>query len=356
MLHATELGIEALGEHIAVECPTQFREWLESGSVKLGAIERLERALSVAASARFGIAREATAFRVADDAADDLPGVTIDRYGDFAVLSTTSEEALERRHEIAELVVGAGVRGVYEKHHPRADLRRLPAESVAPHEPLLGSAAPPDVIVREGALQLLVRLDEGLSTGLFCDQRDNRVRVQSLARGARFLNLFAYTCSFTASAVLGGAVESVSVDTSAKALDRGRRNLQLNGAAGPEHRLVRADAIEWLARARRRAQRFDLIVLDPPTFGTRGRRTFTVARDYEPLAADALSLLSPGGRLLAVTNHRKTQRSTLRRILHGAARKAGRRVAQMKDLPPPPDYPYWPGGDEPVKSVLVTVS
>jgi 23S rRNA (cytosine1962-C5)-methyltransferase len=145
------------------------------------------------------------------------------------------------------------------------------------------------------------------------------------------------------------------VDLSQPALERGRRAFELTGLRPERHAFVHADAIEWLRRARKRREHFDWIVLDPPSFGTRGKRaTFDVASDYVAVASDALALLAPHGKLLAVTHHRKTSPAHFRKMLHEAVRLAGKSLAQMKDLHAPLDFPEGPEGPA-TKSVLVTL-
>jgi 23S rRNA (guanine2445-N2)-methyltransferase / 23S rRNA (guanine2069-N7)-methyltransferase len=158
--------------------------------------------------------------------------------------------------------------------------------------------------VGEGGLRFLVNLTDYLDTGLFLDHRPTRAMLRELAGGKRFLNLFAYTGTATVHAAAGGAVATVSVDLSRTYLDWARRNLAVNGFAGRQHELVRADVLEWLARERRR---FDLIFLDPPTFSASKRmeRTFDVQRDHVPLLRAAVRLLDPGGLLIFSTNSRR---------------------------------------------------
>jgi 23S rRNA (cytosine1962-C5)-methyltransferase len=149
----------------------------------------------------------------------------------------------------------------------------------------------------------------------------------------------------------------VSVDLSARALGWAKENFELNGIDPAAHRFVRQDVVGWLERALGRGERFEVVVLDPPTFARNDRgRAFTVARDYRGVARSAMGLLTRGGRLLAVTNHRQTTLERLRRLLHAAARDAGRTVTSMKDLPSPLDCPAWFEGPFPSKSILVTVS
>jgi 23S rRNA (cytosine1962-C5)-methyltransferase len=356
LLHATELTLPALGRSFSAPPPARFREWVLGEPLTLGRAARLRQALRDAALVRWPLVGHADSYRLVNDLGDGLPGVTLDRYGDFALLSLSSDEAIERRQQIAELAAELGARGVYLKLRVRADLRRADLGELAPNLPIVGEPAPAHFLVREGELSFGVALADGLSTGLFVDQRDNRQLIAELARGGRVLNLFAYTCSFSVAAAKAGARETVSVDLSSRALERGRQNFADSGLAPDAHQFVRADVLEWLRRARRREQRYSLIVLDPPSFGTGEKKTFDMARGYRALATDALALLEPGGRLLAVTNHRKTSRQRLRKLIHEAARSAERRVIQMKDLPSPLDCPPRPDGPHPSKSVLVTVA
>ncbi len=311
--------------------------------------------LAGAASRRDRVRTETTAYRLVDGAADGLAGVAVDCYGAWSVVSLYDASAEGLVAPLGAELVRSTARGVYVKRHTKGDLRRKERHDVAPSVPLAGEPSPPDLTVDENGMRFGVRLDDGLSTGLFTDQRDNRRRVRELCSGARTLNLFAYTCSFTVAAALGGAVETVSVDLSNRALERGRENLLRNGVAPSGHRFIREDALAFLARAGRRGERFGVIVLDPPSFGTSGRKTFSVERDYATLVELALGVLAPSGRLLAVTNHRRTTARQLAGIVGDAARRVDRRIAEAVPLSPPCDYPDCRNGEPTAKSLLVSV-
>lgn len=313
------------------------------------------RLIAEALARRTEVALTTDAYRMIDDRADALPDLVVDRYGDFAVISAFSDESAAAAPALAESLVSAGLRGVYLKRRVRADLRRAPKDELAPEAPLCGDPAPSDLVVTENGMKLRVDLGTGLSTGLFTDQRDSRALVRASANGARVLNLFSYTCSFTVAAALGGASATTSVDLSQRALTRGHDNLVLNGVDGAAHRLLRGDAPSFVKRARRRGDRFDLVILDPPSFGTHRRGTFSVERDYRAVAEDALAVLAPGGRLLAVTNHLGTSRSALRALVEAAAAGAHAHFVEIRDLSLPADHAYRPNGEEPTKTVLATV-
>ena len=253
----------------------------------------------------------------------------------------------------------AGVDGVYLKVRPKqantlVDTRR---EDVAPSEPVRGTPAPDPLVVHEEGVELVVRLGDGLSTGLFLDQRANRRRVRELSGGASVVNLFAYTCAFSAAAAMGGAWRTISVDASVAALERGRENLRAAGVLdAAEHLFVAEDAFAWLAAAARRRERHDLVILDPPSYSTTKKRRFVAESDYADLAAAALAILRPGGKLLACVNHRGISPAKFRRAIFDAGRIAKVELAQVKDLPTPNDYPLAAGEASHLKSVLATLS
>lgn len=364
LLHATRLVLRhpITGAPLDVRSPPPpvFARWLAgAGHDALASADVVETALRDAADRRYGVARlaDTDAFRIANGEGDGLPGVDVDRYGEWLVVSLSGDEATAAKERVLDAAARLGAEGVYVKVRPKhasrvVDTRR---DELAPSTAVRGRDAPCPMTVHELALPLSVRLGDGLSTGVFLDQRENRRRVRELAAKGRVLNLFAYTGAFTAAAVAGGARASTTVDVSANVLAWARTNLDFVGADPAAHELVQADALPWLEQAARAGARFDLAILDPPSFATTKTSLFSAASDYRDVAAKTMALLAPGGRLLACTNHRGIVRAKLRRYLHEAARQAGRRVVQMKDLPDPVDYPPPPGREAHLKSVLVTV-
>ena len=159
--------------------------------------------------------------------------------------------------------------------------------------------------VREGPYRFLVNFTDYLDTGLFLDHRLTRQRVGELARGRRFLNLFAYTGSATVYAVGGGASASTTVDMSRTYLDWAKRNLALNGQVGPEHGFVQADCIAWLRDQQDKARRFDLMFIDPPTHSRSKRMEddFDVQRDHVDLLTLARGLLAEHGSIVFSNNY-----------------------------------------------------
>jgi 23S rRNA (cytosine1962-C5)-methyltransferase len=355
-LHARDLAFQRPNVRASVPVPAAFDDALHARAPQLGSASRVREALADAGCLREPLLGHGDTFRIVNDLGDALPGVCVDRYGDFAVLSLSSDEAGDRRQELADLLLEFGARGVYAKQRARADLRRETHAELAPKEPVAGQAAPEPLVVQEGSARFGVTLGEGLSCGLFLDQRDNRARISSFCGGRKVLNLFSYTCSFSVYAALVSAERVTSVDLSGHALARGRENFMLNGLDPEAHAFVQTDALEWLARAAKRGEKFGVVILDPPSFSTSGKgKTFRVADGYRGALERVFAVLEPDGRILAVTNHRKTSPQAFRKIAHDAARAVGREISQLKDLPSPLDCPAGPAGPFPAKSMLISV-
>ncbi|MDB6149685.1 MAG: SAM-dependent methyltransferase-like protein [Chthoniobacter sp.] len=283
-------------------------------------------------------AEQLARFAAADTDAHRLftsPQAWIERFGDDLLLSYKDDfsraDALSGLAEWEQLT-GFRHRRLFGKFIPMHN-----EERVAPVLIEGDGTAPLATIVRDSGTQFGVDFSAGYSAGLFIDQRANRALVRQ-SGGGRVLNTFAYTCSFSVVGALAGG-ETVSIDLSRKSLDRGRANFALNALDPAGHRFIADDVVEVLPRLARRGERFDLIVLDPPTFsrGNQGRR-FQVERDFEALLVSALELAAPRARILLSTNCTRLSG----RALEGIARfafKATRRSADFHTEPPLPDFP-----------------
>ena len=177
----------------------------------------------------------------------------------------------------------------------------------------------------------------GYSVGLFVDQRENRRFVRQV-RPKRVLNCFAYTCSFSVTAASVNA-QTVNIDLSKKSLERGRQNFTLNSLSSDGHQFIADDVRPVLRRMTRRGEKFDVIVLDPPTFSrTKGGRAFHVERDFEELIAAALEVAERAGRILLSTNCETLDEKALERMARYCL-KLSRRAGSLHRQPPPADFP-----------------
>ena len=260
----------------------------------------------------------------------------IERLAEDVLISHKSDVALNAmRDGLAEWTAANGwqPRRIFGKLLPKQNEDRDP--------PLLlsGAAALPLTgVVRENGVSYGLDFAAGYSAGLFLDQRMNRAFVRNAAP-KRMLNTFAYTCSFSVVAALAGA-ETVSIDLSKKSLDRGRANFALNDLdPNAGHKFIADDVLEVLPRLARRGEKFDAIVLDPPTFsrGNKGRR-WQVGQDLEELVIAAMELATQRARILVSTNCTTIQFADLERIARFAL-KFHRRAGDFHREPQPPDFP-----------------
>jgi 23S rRNA (cytosine1962-C5)-methyltransferase len=298
---------------------------------------------------------ETTAFRLVHGAADGVPDLTVDIYGDFAVVSVYAEGVGPRERDAFQGLLRLGYHGVYLKHRPQkaSGLSEAERQKRAPNEPVAGEPAPAVLTVCESDAPFLVRLGDGFSTGLFLDQRENRARVLRSAAGLSVLNLFAYTCAFGLMAARGGARATTNIDVAKPALSRGRESYEHAGVAGDSHRFLLRDVLDTLPRMARAGELFELVVLDPPSFASTKNGRFSVERDYAALLAQALSVTAPGGALLACTNHHGLTEQTFVACLRQGLARADRAAQRLELVPPPADHPVLPTGVAHLKSAWI---
>ena len=284
-----------------------------------------------------------TAYRLFDGAGDGIAGVYVDRYGPAAILNVyddarwSDETVSEAAHAILDQVSADGVDAVYVKRFIKDRSRlggKAPAESTS-STPRAGTPQPPSLTVEEYGVRFEVRPYDGFSTGLFLEHRDHR-RALAQRGAARALNLFAYTCAFSVPLASSGA-HVTNVDVSSKYLEWGRRNHELNDIDMATVRFSRMDAMAYLNyAARHEHERFDLIVIDPPTFGAgsarRNVKPWKATTGYPKLLAAAARVLTPSGAIFAATNTRELADAA---VFKGMIEDALGRV-QWEKLPPWP--------------------
>ncbi len=275
---------------------------------------------------------QTNAYRLVSDAADGLPDVVVDSYAGHLLVQWQREAVpglVERLREVCEPVavfeqlVTRTTRTVPQPVIMEGRAPSRPSESES--RPRRSVALPQRFQINENGLKFLISFGEGLSTGIFLDQRENRRRLLTLKlAGKTVLNCFAYTCAFSVAAAKAGATVT-SVDLSKHYLDWGRENFRVNEIDPAGHDFVFGDVFEWLRRFGKRGETWDVVMLDPPTFSTTKKgRSFRAERDYEELEAAAMSLVKPGGMLFCSTNQRTLAADEFEAMLRRAAKGAGR--------------------------------
>jgi len=285
-----------------------------------------------------------TALRLFSGESEGLPGVAVDRYGDFVVVQWLSTGALPWRDELYEAIrTQLGPAGLYEQRR----VRSLGGQSAPePAVRVEGREAPLEVTVEEAGCRFGVDVTAPLGVGFFPDMRLGRDAVARHAADRRVLNLFSYTGAFSVRAAQAGAAEVVAVDTAGKAHARARRNLELSGLDANRVELITADALKTLERFADRQRGFDLVICDPPTFSHGPGRPFSATTDLGRLAGAAAAVLSPGGLLAFASNAAKLSAAEVDRALAEGAASSGHELRIVERCGLPPDFPVHPGFPE----------
>ncbi len=281
-------------------------------------------------------------YRLINSEGDGLPGLTIEVYGDFLVVQYYAGGWKRHEHMLLEVLGDVlAPAGIYVKARPR-ETRRIEARGGGRQLVRLaaGKPAPRPLPVRENGLYFLVQLEEGLHTGLFLDQRRNRRDFMQQSCGMRVLNLFAFTGAFSVAAAAAGARRVVTVDASAAYIDQARENFLANGLNPEAHAFITGDCFAVLDDMAQRGEKFDVVLMDPPSFSTTRQSRFTTRGGTSDLVAKAMLLLPAGGLLVTSSNHQKIDLADYLKELRRGALQAGSDLRVIRTAGQGPDFPF----------------
>ena len=282
--------------------------------------------------------------RVIFGEADQMPGLTVDRFGDILVTQTLSYGMEIRKAQLFPLLVdvlradGQIISGIYERNDVALRAREGLFENTGWFE-LHGEDHPASTTTEicENGVRYAVDFENGQKTGFFLDQKYNRRQVAKLARGKRVLDCFTHTGSFALNAAYGGAAHVTAVDVSQTAVDMARANAERNGLADRMD-FVCTDVFELLPTLEG-THNYDFIILDPPAF-TKARKTAANAmRGYKEINYRAMKLLPRGGYLATASCSHFATEEMFVKMLKSAAADAGRQLRQIEVRQQAPDHP-----------------
>ena len=345
-----------------VEVYTSDKQYIASGHYQIGSIavrvltfrkEEINhdfwvRRLTVARNLRQALRLIGTetnnACRLVHGEGDNLPGLIIDLYDHTAVMQAHSAGMHVYRHEIAKAlkeVMSDTVSNIYYKSETTLPFK---ADLESTENGFLLGGSTENVAMENG---LLFHVDwlKGQKTGFFVDQRDNRALLEHYSLGRNVLNMFCYTGGFSFYAMRGGARLVHSVDSSSKAIDLTRANVELNFPGDKRHEAFAEDAFKYLDRM---GGEYDLIILDPPAFAKHRGALRNALRGYTKLNAKAFEKIRPGGILFTFSCSQVVSKQDFRNAVFTAAAQSGRSVRIMHQLTQPADHPvniYHPEGE-----------
>jgi len=294
---------------------------------------RLARA--VESRRRLGLLDAHGACRLVFSESDGLPGLIVDRYGEFLVCQFSSAGAEAWRSTVVELLAElCNPRGIYERSEGGARHK----EGLPSRRGLLAGEEPPaELTIAAGGVRLVVDIANGQKTGAYLDQQRNRERVAAHARDADVLDAFSYTGGFAISCLKGGARSATLIDSSPDALKLAEREAASNEVLD-RCRFVVANVFDELRVVRDAATRFDLVVLDPPKFVHSADQVTAGSRGYKDINMLGLKLVRSGGVLATFSCSGHVDAALFQKIVAGAAVDAGRTAQIVERLSQPPDH------------------
>ena len=304
---------------------------------------RLASALQMRISIGIADNPQNNTYRLVHGEGDNLPGLVIDCYGKTAVMQAHSVGIHVCRKEIAKAlmkVMGNRIEHVFYKSETTLPFK---AELGQENGFIIGGSD--DNTALENGLKFHVDWLRGQKTGFFVDQRENRSLLEKYARGKRVLNMFCYTGGFSFYAMRGGAEQVHSVDSSGKAIELTRANVELNFPGDSRHEAFCDDAFKFLEKA---GNQYDLIILDPPAFAKHRGALHNALKGYTRLNRAALEKIKSGGILFTFSCSQVVTKDNFRNAVFTAAAQSKRKVRILHQLHQPADHPvniYHPEGE-----------
>ncbi|QEK52728.1 class I SAM-dependent rRNA methyltransferase [Pedobacter aquae] len=281
---------------------------------------------------------DTTTCRLIFSEADYLPGLIVDRFGDYLALQilTSGIEKVKETivHTLSTLL---NIKGIIDKSDASA---RAHDGLQTQHGTLLWGQLPPEFVeVKENGVKYLINILEGQKSGFYCDQRDNRKIVASYAAGKNVLDCFSYSGGFTLNALLNQAAAVTAVDSSALAVETLKKNIQLNQFDEGKVIAVQSDVNKYLRILKEKGQTFDVVVLDPPKYAPSRSSLDRAARAYKDLNRLGMQVLKKGGLLATFSCSGAMDIETFKQVIAWAALDAGKEVQIIYQFCQPEDHP-----------------
>jgi 23S rRNA (cytosine1962-C5)-methyltransferase len=282
-----------------------------------------------------GLGEAKSACRLVFSEADGLSGLTVDQYDRWLVMQFTSLALAQRREMLTEVLMELlGPEGIYLR--TEREIGKL--EGLEIRDGLIAGTLPEDpVVINENGLQFIVNIREGQKTGLFLDQRQNRICVAKLAQGRSVLDAFCYTGGFALHALQAGATTVEGVDSSAAAINLAEKNARLNDFDSPK--FVESDVFSYLERSALAGRHYGLVVLDPPKFARARSAIEEALRGYRRLQTLSLRLLEPDGILVTCCCSGLITMDMLKDLLGRLAAEERRSIQILEQRGQAPDHP-----------------
>ena len=242
--------------------------------------------------------RDTNCFRVFNGEGDGIGGLTIDYFDEYYLITWYSKGMYGFKENIIKAIKSlVSFEGIYEKKRFEENGMVVDEDSY-----MCGKKAPEPLIVKENGVNFAIYLNDGAMVGVFLDQKEVRKSIRDkYSRGKRVLNSFSYTGAFSMAAAKGGAI-TTSVDLASRSLEKTTENFTINNIDAAKHEIIVEDVFLYFKRAKKEELKFDVVILDPPSFATSKDNRFSAAKDYKDLMKSAIDITEDQGVIVASTN------------------------------------------------------
>lgn len=296
--------------------------------------KKIQQAFALRATIGLTKSAQTNAWRLVYGESDGMPGLIIDMYNGTAVLQIHTVGMYLIKDMLCnalENIFGPDLKAIYNKSEGT-----IPYKSrIEPENGFLRGKTE-DKTAMENGLRFLVDFEKGQKTGFFIDQRENRTLLETYSKNRNVLNLFCYTGGFSFYALRGGASRVHSVDSSERAIELTKQNVELNFPGDIRHEAFAEDAFKFLDKSK---DQYDLMVLDPPAFAKHLKVIPNALQGYRKLNAKAIENIRPGGIIFTFSCSQVINRDAFRKAVFSAAAKTGRNVRIMHQMEQPADHP-----------------
>jgi len=281
-----------------------------------------------------------TAFRVLNGEGDGIGGLTIDYFSGYYMITWYSLGIYAFKDMILKALLlnienTDDYKGIYEKKRFNTKGQYLENES----DFVCGKVAPKPLIIKENNVNFAVYLDDGAMTGIFLDQKDVRKTIRDkYSNGKTMLNTFSYTGAFSVYSKLGGAIKTCSVDLAKRSLSKTSEQFTLNNIDAKSQEIIVDDVFNYFKYAVKKQYKFDMVVLDPPSFARTKKMTFSVSKDYVKLLKEAIQITNKNGIIVASTNSATFGMMKFRQFIEKAFRELNGRFEIMETYSLPKDF------------------
>lgn len=278
---------------------------------------------------------DTTAFRLFNGEGDGIGGLTIDYFDGFYMVSWYSEGIYKLKHHVYSVLEKiVNYKGVYEKK--RFDTK---GQYIDQDDFVKGEQGDFPIIVKENGMNFAIDLNDGAMTGIFLDQRDVRESIRdNYSEGKHVLNTFSYTGAFSVAAALGGAVKTTSVDLASRSLPKTIEQFSVNGIDYEQQEIRVMDVFDYFRYAKRHELKFDLVILDPPSFARSKKYTFSTARNYPELLMDAIAITEKNGIIVASTNNASFGMKRFKTFIEKAFKDSNSKYKILEESSLPRDF------------------